>query len=129
MNTTNLTKGGGIVTARQGADGDEHESIFYDVLITEPKTMAGKVPHIQPERRFDPGMKIHPANVKDWVDVVVIDGQAKYYVLEGVAFAPCAAGQVASGGGVFDRLIRVLRVQLGGATAAPSGSSSGGVGE
>lgn len=130
MTPTNATKAWGIVAARNGPALGAHEGITYGIAILGPSHVAGDLTGVIPVRKFDPGMNIHAANEGDPADITIVNNEHKVEVPEGVAFAPCAAGQVASGGGVFDRLIKVLKVQLGGATAAPSApSSSGGVGE
>lgn len=126
MTTTNAIFAKGIVAARNGNDGDPHESISYDVLILEPESVAGSLPNIQPMRGFDPGMKIHPGNVGDPCDIFLFGGQAKVGIKEWVKFSPCGAGAAPATGGMLQTVRNLLeRATGGGAAVSPGGGSEG----
>lgn len=116
----------GIVTACNGADRSAHESVTYDGIITEPEGVAGTLVGFKPIRRFDPGMKIHPAAVNDPFDALIFNGETRVRLVEGVAFSPCAAGPMSNRGG-FMQMIRKLFASAPAPTQAAnpdSGSSA-----
>lgn len=126
MSYTNAEYITGIVTATHGLDSTPWEGIFYDLLIMYPASVAGPVPNVQPVRKFDAGMKIHPAAPGEPFYGSMIDGVLKVCVPEGVKFSPCGAGAAPATGGMLQTIRNLLERATGGGTAvSPGGGSEG----